>query len=213
MSIASLCSQPDKRRVKFSLPEAKLNLNNDKFRFMSHRTSKYVNGTLINVTASTITSLYDAEKYNSKIKINDAGFKSNQKSNKNTNHAKYKVSSRSLPKSIELKNVNCKNKPSKLKSGNSHKLLPIIDKKFSSIEFSNDECINVDEKERTLIDYKTTNFYLNRLMTSDNARDQMRIKTKKEIPKLLTKTTFSRQKQSTLNYARMPFEYSDYLSM
>lgn len=55
MSIASLTSTSEKsaRRVRFSLPEAKLTFSADKRTL--HGTSKYVNGTLINVTSSVHT--------------------------------------------------------------------------------------------------------------------------------------------------------------
>lgn len=51
------------RRVRFSLPEAKLTLNTDKKPVHVHGTSMYVNGTLINVT-STIHSTTSEPKSN-----------------------------------------------------------------------------------------------------------------------------------------------------
>ncbi|KAG5680455.1 hypothetical protein PVAND_009963 [Polypedilum vanderplanki] len=68
MSISSLTSPPsptssslmterNSRRVRFSLPEAKLTLHNDKRTV--HGTTKYINGTLINVTSAIHTTNND----------------------------------------------------------------------------------------------------------------------------------------------------------
>ena len=219
MSITSLNSQPEKRRVRFSLPEAKLNLNSDKYRTLSHGTSKYVNGTLINVTTSTISpSSNDTGKYNTKSELNSAGFKSNLKSNGNANKdsSQFKVSSNSLLKPIELTNVHSKNKHNKLKrnSEKSFKSLPIIDKKFSSLEDLNDE--SIDYKKNSLSDYKTSNTSLNHFKSIDDVRDQTSFKFKNGTPKMLTTTTtttFPIRKQSTPNCLRLPSEYSENLSM
>lgn len=215
MSITSLNSQPEKRRVRFSLPEAKLNLNSDKYRTLSHGTSKYVNGTLINVTTSTISpSTNDTGKYNTKNDLNSAGFKSNLKSNGNANKdaSQLKVSTNSLLKPIELTSVQSNNKHNKLKRNGekSFKSLPIIDKKFSSLEDLNDKII--DNNKNTLSDYKTSNSNLNRFKSSDDVS----FKLKNGTPKMLattTITTFPIRKQSTPNCLRLPSEYSENLSM
>lgn len=220
MSITSLNSQLEKRRVRFSLPEAKHNFNHDKYRILSHGTSKYVNGTLINVTTSTIVSSNEAGKYITKNELNNAGFKSNLKSNGNStkDSSQYKVTSHSLLRPIEPTSVNSENKLNKLKRNteNSFKSLPIIDKKFSSLEDLNDESIIDDNKKNTLCDYKTTNSNLNRFKSSDDLKDQTSFKVKNSTPKLLTTntiTTFPIRKQSTPNCLRLPSEYSDNLSI
>ena len=220
MSITSLNSQPEKRRVRFSLPEAKLNLNTDKYRILSHGTSKYVNGTLINVTTSTISPSNDTGKYNTQNELNSAGFKSNLKSKGNStkDSSQNKVPSHALLKPIELTSVNSHNKLNKLKrnSEKSFKSLPIIDKKFSSLEDLNDESINDDYTKNTLSDYNTTNSNLNRFKSSDDVRDQTSFKLKNGTPKLITTTTittFPIRKQSTPNCLRLPSEYSDNLSI
>lgn len=212
MSITSLNSQPEKRRVRFSLPEAKLNLNSDKYRILYHGTSKYVNGTLINVTTTTISpSTNDTKKNNTKNELNSDGSNSNLKSNGNTtkDSSQYKVLSNSLLKPIEITSVHSKIILNKLKrnSERSFKSLPTIDKKFSSLEDLNDESIGY--KKNTLSDYKTTNSNLNRFKSSDDIIDQTSFKLKNGTPKVLTTTTFPIRKQSTPNFLRLPSEYSD----
>lgn len=212
MSMTSLNSQPEKRRVRFSLPEAKLNLNSDKYRTLYHGTSKYVNGTLINVTTTTISpSTNGTGIFNTQNDLNSDGFKSNLKSNGITtkDSSQYKVSSNSLLKPIEITSVQSKNKLNKLKgnSEKSFKSLPIIDKKFSSLEDLNDE--SIDYKKNTLSDYKTTNSNLNRFKSSDDVIDQTSFKLKNGTPKVLTTTTFPIRKQSTPNCLRLPSEFSE----
>lgn len=220
MSITSLNSQLEKRRVRFSLPEAKLNLNHDKYRTLSHGTSKYVNGTLINVTTSLISSSNETSKYITKNELNSAGFKSNLKSNGNRTKdtSQYNFTSHSLLKPIELNSVNSKNKLNKLKrnSEKSFKSLPIIDKKFSSLEDLNDESTIDDNKKNTLSDYKTTNSNINRIKSSDDLKEQTSFKIKSSTCKLLTTntiTTLPIRKQSTPNCLQLPSEYSDNLSI
>jgi hypothetical protein len=74
-------NEKNSRRVRFSLPEAKLNLNTDKRPV--HGTSMYVNGTLINVT-STIHSTTDT-KTTTKNEVSNGGvFKSSLKTSTTT---------------------------------------------------------------------------------------------------------------------------------
>lgn len=73
--------EKNSRRVRFSLPEAKLTLHTDKRPV--HGTSMYVNGTLINVT-STIHSTTDT-KATTKNEVNNVGvFKSSLKASTTT---------------------------------------------------------------------------------------------------------------------------------
>lgn len=107
MSTVSLhSSQAEKscRRVRFSLPEASLNFpdHTSKYRTL-HGTQKYINGTLINVSSSTISSTTSANLYNqyqngekSIMKLNEIG-----RQNSKTDLTVYKSSLKqngSLPK-------------------------------------------------------------------------------------------------------------------
>lgn len=91
MSISTVASPPpplamekNSRRVRFSLPEAKLTLHNDKRAV--HGTSMYVNGTLINVTSTIHTTTDTKTTKNSIITKNEGGaFKSSLKASTPTN--------------------------------------------------------------------------------------------------------------------------------
>lgn len=210
----SLHSQPEKsaRRVRFSLPEAKLTLTSDhnsRYRTL-HGTSRYVNGTLINVTHTTHSSINSKQTGDKSIvKLNEIGkqpsktelngmFKSNLKNGNLPKDSQYKMSinlrptsvattkdtqpiKHTLPKTTASASTN-KKKFSKMKtkSEKSFKTLPIIEKKFSSLEDLNDEICN-----GKINDFKTN---LNRYKSTEDVRDPNNFKISKNqngnIPKL-----------------------------
>lgn len=108
MSTVSLHStQPEKscRRVRFSLPEASLNFSDHTSKYRTlHGTQKYINGTLINVSTSTISAttassnLYNQHQNGEKsiIKLNEIG-RQNSKTDLNVYKSNLKQNG-SLPK-------------------------------------------------------------------------------------------------------------------
>lgn len=164
MSVVSLTSPPEKssRRVRFSLPEATLTLYNDKRTL--HGTTKYVNGTLINVT-STIHSANERTKN----EINGV-FKSSLKTNgisipgKETSQS-YKVSFNVRPASLSVKDHGRNSLPNTAsasvvgrrrqtktitKSGEkSCNTLPIIERKSSSLEDFEEDSLDGDFRDET----------------------------------------------------------------
>lgn len=209
----SLHPQPEKsaRRVRFSLPEAKLNLTTDqngRYRTL-HGTNRYVNGTLINVTHTThsasnlkqsndktIMKLNEIGKQNSKTELNGI-FKPNLKNGNLPKDSQYKMSISLRPTSVattrdsSLKHTlpkttssasTTKKKFSKMKTktDKTFKTLPVIEKKFSSLEDLNEEISNGKSN-----DFKSN---LNRYKSTEDVRDPNNFKVSKNqngnIPKL-----------------------------
>ena len=232
MSISSLTSPPEKssRRVRFSLPEAKLTLTTDKRTL--HGTTKYVNGTLINVT-STIHSAN--EKGSSKNEINGV-FKSSLKSNGSSipskENSQYKVSlnirptsvvgikehgRNSLPMTTSAGLVNRRN-ISKTITRKSFNTLPIIERKSSSLEDFDEDSLDGDQRDDSGHDMKSkqaTN--LARYKSSEDLRDPNNFKMKSTVLKLpeapngQSQNNFNQKKTITSNTLKVP-EYSETLS-
>lgn len=229
MSITGLTSPPEKssRRVRFSLPEAKLTFNTDKRTL--HGTSKYVNGTLINVT-STIHS--PNEQVKSKNDIN-GGFKSNLKTNgvsipiKET--SQYRVSLNVRPTSVATIREHGRNSLPATSAGNvgrrkqtktivrsnerSFNTLPIIERKSSSLEDFDEDSLDGDFREETVHDLKPkTATNLSRYKSSDDLRDPNNFKAKSTVLKLPEATNgtsnFNQKKLPTSNTLKVP-DYSD----
>lgn len=231
MNITTLTSPPEKvlRRVRFSLPEAKLTFNTDKRTL--HGTTKYINGTLINVT-STIHSANELGKLNSKNEV----FKSSLKSNGNSGAAKessqYKVSSNirpatvmekgrnSLPNAMSAGGVVSRRRQSKIitrSSDKSFNTLPIIERKSSSLEDFDDDSLDEDYREENSHDSKSkAPATLTRFKSSEDLRDSSNLKAKSSAFKLPeaengSTTHFSQKKTSTSNILKVPSDYSDTL--
>lgn len=227
MSITSLTSPPEKhsRRVRFSLPEAKLTLNYDKRTL--HGTTKYVNGTLINVT-STIHSTTDLGKASSKNEI-----KSSLKSGIPTKETpQYKVSLNIRPTSVAAikehgrnslpatsASIENRRKHSRTIARNSEKsfnTLPIIERKSSSLEDFEEDSLDGDYKEESGHDSRVkppTN--LTRYKSTDDLRDASNFKVKSTVLKLPEApngtSNFVQKKPPTSNTLKVP-GYSDSLS-
>lgn len=232
MSVAGLTSPPEKssRRVRFSLPEAKLTFNTDKRTL--HGTTKYVNGTLINVT-STIHSTIDPVK--SKNEINGV-YKSNLKSNGNSIPTKetsqYKVSLNVRPTSVATIREHGRNslpatsasivgrrKQSKTitrSSDRSFNTLPIIERKSSSLEDFDEDSLDGEYREETVHELKAKPpSNLSRYKSSDDLRDPNNFKVKSTVLKLPEATNgssnFVQKKPPTSNTLKVP-NYSDTIS-
>lgn len=229
MSISSLTSPPEKssRRVRFSLPEAKLTLTTDKRTL--HGTTKYVNGTLINVT-STIHSAN--EKGSSKNEINGV-FKSSLKSNGNgiptKETSQYKVSLNIRPTSVAGIKEHGRNslpmttsaglanrrKLSKTITRKSFNTLPIIERKSSSLEDFDEDSLDGDQRDDFNTKSKqTTN--LARYKSSEDLRDPNNFKMKSTVLKLPEapngqSQNFNQKKTITSNTLKVP-EYSESLT-
>lgn len=115
MSISSLTSPPpstqiaekNSRRVRFSLPEAKLTLTNDKRTV--HGTSKYVNGTLINVTSTIHSTNVDSivKSSTNGIHLKSSCLKGNGNSIPNGKEAsQYKLALNIRPTSAHINGTN-----------------------------------------------------------------------------------------------------------
>lgn len=226
MSITTLTSPPEKasRRVRFSLPEAKLTFTTDKRTL--HGTTKYVNGTLINVT-STIHSANELNKTNSKNETNGA-FKSSLKSNgKETSQYKVSLNIRpatmmekgrnSLPNTMSA-GVGNRRRQSKTitRSGEkSFNTLPIIERKSSSLEDFDDDSLDGDYREENSHDTRSkSTTTLTRFKSSDDLRDATNSKTKSSVFKLPEASNGSSnfsQKKTSSNSLKVP-DYSDTLS-
>lgn len=222
MSIASgllVPAEKSARRVRFSLPEAKLTFTTDtssKFRAM-HGTKNYINGTLITLSHTTMTPTGPKATTDSKpiMKLSEMGkqnskgelgiFKSSLKNgNLPTKETQYKMSvnlrpttvstvnphaRHSLPKANSITSAANKKKFSKLRtrSEKSFKMLPNIEKKFSSLEDLHDDTIHGKS-----LDLKTN---LNRYKSTEDVRDPNNFKVSKNgngngnIPKLPATTT------------------------
>ena len=226
MSVTGLTidTPPEKasRRVRFSLPEAKLTFNNDKRTL--HGTSKYVNGTLINVT-STIHSASDHVK--SKNEINGV-FKSNLKSNNipTKETSQYKVSLNVRPTSVATIREHGRNSLPATSAGivgrrnqsktivrgsdRSFNTLPIIERKSSSLEDFDEDSLDGDYREETVheLKVKPTN-NLSRYKSSEDLRDSNNFKIKSTVLKLPEATNgFAQKKAPTPNTLKVP-DYSD----
>lgn len=197
MSISSLTSPPEKssRRVRFSLPEARLTFNTNDKRTL-HGTTKYVNGTLINVT-STIHSSNEHGK--SRNEINGV-FKSSLKSNganiptKET--SQYKVSFNIRPTSVATIKEHGRNSlPTTTSAGivsrrrsskviarsdeKSFNTLPIIERKSSSLEDFDEDSLDGDDEAKS-----KTSSNLTRYKSTDDLRDPNNFKVKSSVLKL-----------------------------
>lgn len=238
MSITSLTSPPEKssRRVRFSLPEAKLTLNSSDKRTL-HGTTKYVNGTLINVT-STIHSTNELGKAG-KNEINGV-FKSSLKSNVNSIPTKetsqYKVSlnirpstlsvaglqgsgRNSLPTTTSAGIVSRRRSSKVITRGNekSFNTLPIIERKSSSLEDFDEDSLEGDHRDELMYDSRTkppTN--LTRYKSSDDLRDSSNFKIKSTVLKLPEApngaTNIVQKKSTTSNTLKVP-DYNDAISV
>lgn len=223
MSITSIASQPEKssRRVRFSLPEARLTFNTSDKRTL-HGTSKYVNGTLINVT-STIHSANDK----SKNEINGV-FKSSLKSNGNSIPTKetsqYKVSlnirptsvatvkeqgRHSLPNTTSAGVVNRRrhSKATTRGSEKSFNTLPIIERKSSSLEDFDE--VSPDGEESGYDARSRASSNLTRYKSTDDLRDPSNFKIKSSVLKLPeasngSSTNLAQKKPTSSNTLKVP---------
>lgn len=220
MSTVSLTSPPEKssRRVRFSLPEAKLNLYSDKRTL--HGTTKYVNGTLINVTSS----IHSANE-KTKNEINGV-FKSSLKSNGAAIPAKetsqYKVSLNVRPTSFASGREHGRNslptttsagfigRRKQIKARNDEKsfnTLPIIERKSSSLDEFDEDSL---EGSEFFEDGKSKLANgMSRYKSSDDLRDSSS-KNKSSVAKLPEHPNFV-QKKTTSNTLKVP-EFSDITS-
>lgn len=228
MSITSLTSPPEKhsRRVRFSLPEAKLTLTNSDKRTL-HGTTKYVNGTLINVT-STIHSTTDHGKSSSKNEIKSS-LKSNGGSIPTKETSQYKVSLNIRPTSVATikehgrnslpatsASLDSRRKHSRSIARNGEKsfnTLPIIERKSSSLEDFEEDSLDGDYREESGHDSRVkppTN--LTRYKSTDDLRDASNFKTKSTVLKLPEAhngaSNFAQKKSLTANTLKVP-DYSD----
>lgn len=220
MSITSLTTPQEKssRRVRFSLPEAKLTLTSDKRTL--HGTTKYVNGTLINVTSS----IHSAHEKNGKNEINGV-FKSSLKGNNGSakESSQYKVSlnihrptsvsgiqgRNSLPTTTSA--VVGRRRTSKTITRKSFNTLPIIERKSTSLEDFDEDSLE-DETGHDTKSSKTSN--LTRYKSSDDLRDANIYKVKSTVLKLPeAQNGFNgvQKKTPTSNTLKVP-DYSDTLS-
>lgn len=227
MSITTLTSPSEKasRRVRFSLPEAKLTFGADKRTL--HGTTKYINGTLINVT-STIHSANELGKSNSKNEVNGV-FKSSLKSNGKESF-QYKVPLNIRPATVMEKGRNSLPNPMSAgvvsrrrqsktitRSGEkSSNTLPIIERKSSSLEEFDEDSLDGDYKEENSHDTRPNPLTtLTRFKSSDDLRDSGNYKAKSSVLKLPEasngSTTLSLKKTPTANSLKVP-NYSDTLS-
>lgn len=209
MSITSLSSSQEKssRRVRFSLPEAKLTLTSDKRTL--HGTTKYVNGTLINVTST----IHELGKANTKNDIN-GGIKSNLKSNGIPSKEQYKVSlnisrptsvasikenqgRNSLPTTTSA--VASRRRTSKTITRKSFNTLPIIERKSSSLEDFDEDSL----EEGSGYDARSkTN--LSKYKSSDDLRDASSYKVRSTILKLPEAQSVVHKKLQTANTLKIP---------
>lgn len=227
MSISSLTSPPEKssRRVRFSLPEAKLTLYTDKRTL--HGTSKYVNGTLINVT-STIHSANELGKSSSKNEINGA-FKSSLRANGSSVPTKVDPNIRptsvavtreqgrhSLPNTAAPGIVSRRrhNKTITRSGEKSFNTLPIIERKSSSLEEFEEDSADGDSENKAK-SKASTNLGLTRYKSSDDLRDPSNFKVKSSVLKLPEASNGSvslpLKKPQTSNTLKVP-DYSDTIS-
>lgn len=227
MSISTVTSPPpekNSRRVRFSLPEAKLTLHTDKRPV--HGTSMYVNGTLINVK-STIMSTTDT-KTSVKNEVNNGGvFKSSLKPTNGSNgisreSSQYKVTfnvtkAPSLPSSppiimnkeprhsLPTQSNNTammigRRRVSKSSNGRQAGIntLPIIGRKSSSVE-------DIDEREIEQV-LPVTN--LNKYKSSDDLRDassfRMITSSKSNVIRLPEPTPYHKALKHSPNQLRVP---------
>lgn len=219
MSITTLTSPAGKasRRVRFSLPEAKLTFSADKRTL--HGTSKYVNGTLINVT-STIHSANELGKSNSRSDAYKSSLKSNGKE-----AIQHKVSlnirpatvmergRNSLPNTAIASGVANRRRQTKTITRNVEKsfnTLPIIERKSSSLEdFDDEDSLDGDYRDENSCNSRakppTT---LTRFKSSDDLRESTLPKSKNSVFKLPEasngSSNFSQRKTPTANSLKVP---------
>lgn len=233
MSITSLTSPPEKgsRRVRFSLPEAKLTLNTSDKRTL-HGTTRYVNGTLINVS-STIHSSNELGKTSSKNEINSV-FKSSLKSNGNNIPTKetsqYKVSLNIRPTSVAVikeqgrnslptttsAGVITRRRNSKVITRNGEKsfnTLPIIERKSSSLEEFDEDSLDGDNRDGSMHEIRSSKSgsNLTRYKSSEDLRDPNNFKVKTtvlKLPEAPNGNNFIQKKPPTSNTLKVP-DYSD----
>lgn len=227
MSITSLTTPQDKssRRVRFSLPEAKLTLTTDKRTL--HGTTKYVNGTLINVTST----IHELGKSNGKNEINGV-FKSSLKSGGGNNiptkeTSQYKVSlnihrptsvnikehqgRHSLPTTTTASAVVGRRKTSKTITRKSFNTLPIIERKSSSLEDFDEDSLEEDAGHDAKSKASTN---LTRYKSTDDLRDPGNFKVKSTVLKLPeAQNGFNsvQKKPQATNTLKVP-DYADTLS-
>lgn len=228
MSITALASPSEKasRRVRFSLPEAKLTFGADKRTL--HGTTKYINGTLINVTSTIHSPNELVGKSNSKNEVNGM-FKSSLKSNGKEN-SQYKVSLNIRPATVMEKGRNSLPNPmsagvvsrrrqSKTITRNGEKslnTLPIIERKSSSLEDFDEDSLDGDYRDENSYDSRSKPpATLTRFKSSDDLRDSTNLKAKSSVFKLPEasngSSNFSLKKTPTSNNLKVP-DYSDTLS-
>lgn len=217
MSITSLTSSQEKssRRVRFSLPEAKLTLTTDKRTL--HGTTKYVNGTLINVTST----IHELGKSNSKNEINGA-FKSSLKSNgnsipsKETSQCKVSLNIHRPSSVANIKEQQGRNslpvttsavvgrrKTTKTITRKSFNTLPIIERKSSSLEDFDEDSLEDESAHDAKL--KTTN--LTRYKSTDDLRDPNIFKVKSSVfklPEAQNGTNCVQKKPQTSNTLKVP---------
>lgn len=227
MSISSLTSPIEKgsRRVRFSLPEARLTFNATDKRTL-HGTTKYVNGTLINVTSSIHSS---NELGKSKNEINGV-FKSSLKSSVSTKEtSQYKVSLNIRPSSVAGNKEQGRNSlPTATSAGiasrrkscktitrngeKSFNTLPIIERKSSSLEDFDEDSLDGDEREDSPLEVKTKPLSnLSRYKSSEDLRDPNNFKIKSSIlklPEAPNGSSFVQKKPPTSNTLKVP-DYSE----
>lgn len=231
MSITSLTTPPEKnsRRVRFSLPEAKLTLHSDKKAL--HGTTKYVNGTLINVALS-IHSPNDLLKSSSK-----SDFKSSLKSYGGGNQTKESLQCKALLNTRHMSATTnkdygrnslpattacidnrkkCYRTVTTTGIKNFSKPLPIIERKSSSLEDFKGDSLEEDygeEMEHSSRVKPSTN--LARYKSTDDLSDASNYKLKNTVLKLPEDLNgafnLARKKSSTSNILRVP-DYSDTIS-
>lgn len=222
----SLTSPPEKssRRVRFSLPEAKLTLNSDKRTL--HGTSKYVNGTLINVT-STIHSANDLGKKNELNGAFKSSLKANGASIPGKETSQYKVSLNIRPTSVAaIKEQGRHSLPTTTSAGlvsrrrasktitrgsdKSFNTLPIIERKSSSLEEFDEDSLDGDYRDDETKSKQHSN--LTRYKSSDDLRDSCNFKARSSVLKLPDapngSSNYVLKRSSTSNTLKVP-EYAD----
>lgn len=214
MSITTPQEKTSRRRVHFSLPEAKLTLTSDKRTL--HGTTKYLNGTLINIT-STIHLAHELGKSDEKNEINRV-FKSSLKSNGNSisfkENSQFKKSlnihrltsakdyqgRNSIPTTTLVAGRRRTNKTITRKSFNT---LPIIERKSSSLEDFDGDSL----EEESAHDTKSKTSNLTRYKSSDDLRDFNNFKTKSiilKLPEAQKEFNSAQKKPQTLNSLQVP---------
>ena len=207
MSITSLSSSQEKssRRVRFSLPEAKLTLISDKRTL--HGTTKYVNGTLINVTST----IHELGKANTKNDTNGV-FKSNLKSNGIPPKDKVSFNITRPTTVVSIKEYQGRNslptttsavagrrRASKTITRKSFNTLPIIERKSSSLEDFDED--SLEEGSGYDVRSKTN---LSKYKSTDDLRDSNSYKVRSTVLKLPEAQSVVHKKLQTANTLKIP---------